>query len=187
VASGPGSREERLDALWITHAPAVMRYARRRVLNAEVDEVVAETFLVAWRRIDEVPSYALPWLLGVARGVSANVRRAARRRDALTERLTAAEQPPPVHQDLVHDGALATVAAALARLSDDDRELLTLIEWDGLTREQAAEAMRCSRSALAVRLHRARRRLRAKLIQPDELDPPPDAVPLSDGAEVTAR
>lgn len=89
MASHNRPPEQRLDELWSEHAPAVVRHARRRVLPAEVDEVVAETFVVAWRRLDDVPVVALPWLLGVARAVSANVRRTARRRDALTDRLAA--------------------------------------------------------------------------------------------------
>lgn len=98
-----GSVDARLDALWVEYAPAVVRYARRRVLDADVDEVVAETFLVAWRRIDDVPAYPLPWLLGVARGVSANSRRAARRRDALADRLRGVEALPELRDDLHRD------------------------------------------------------------------------------------
>ena len=167
-----GSPEEQLDELWLAYAHAVVRYARRRVLAAEVDEVVAETFVVAWRRLDDVPELALPWLLGVARGVSANVRRTARRRDALTDRLTA--QVPSPDRDV--DLSLSTrVEAALDELRPDDRELLTLLAWDGLTREQAAEALDVSRGTLAVRLHRVRRRMRVLLAQPTPSDDPDTA------------
>jgi RNA polymerase sigma-70 factor (ECF subfamily) len=155
--------EERLDELWRAYAPAVVRYARRRVLPGEVDEVVAETFVVAWRRLDDVPEHALPWLLGVARGVSANVRRTARRRDALTDRLIA-QVPGEETADLPGDGGLsAQVVAALEALRPEDRELLTLLAWDGLTREEAARALDVSRATLAVRLHRVRRRMAALL------------------------
>lgn len=159
ISSHVSRRDEQdFEALWRDHAAAVVRYARRRVLPGEVDEVVAETFLVAWRRLDEVPEPALPWLLGVARGVSANVLRSARRRDALTERLAI----QPVRAPLLHaDGS--QVAAALARLGERDRELLTLLAWDGLDAAQAAESLGVSRATFAVRLHRARRRLRAAL------------------------
>ena len=67
--------EARFDRLWADHAAAVVRYARRHVLPDDVEDVLAETFVVAWRRLDEIPEFGLPWLLGVARGVSANVRR----------------------------------------------------------------------------------------------------------------
>ncbi|MGY1839288.1 MULTISPECIES: RNA polymerase sigma factor [unclassified Modestobacter] len=152
--------ETRFDRLWADHAAAVVRYARAHVLPDDVEDVVAETFVVAWRRLDEVPEFGLPWLLGVARGVSANARRTRRRHGALQERLLAlgegrAHEPPEDAWPLLEDGA---TIAALHALSDADRELLTLLAWDGLSQEEAAEALGCSRGALKVRLHRARRR-----------------------------
>lgn len=158
--------EQRFADLWRDHAPAVLRYARRRVVGTDVDEVVAETFLVAWRRLDEVPDVPLPWLLGVARGVTANLRRSARRRESLHARLAA--QPIRLDQDSPDRSEPPPIGRALERLSDADRELLTLLAWDGLTHEQAAEALGCSRGALAVRLHRARRRLRRLLEETDD-------------------
>lgn len=157
--------EARLNALWHSHARAVVRYAQRRVLPGEVDEVVAETFLVAWRRLDEVPEYPLPWLLGVARGVSANVRRTARRRTALTERLKTMPGLESV-EDIDGPDEPGPLGLALASLRPQDRELLTLLAWDGLTHDEAATALSISRGAVAVRLHRLRRRLRS------QLDPP---------------
>ena len=168
------SRESQLDALWRTHAPAVLRYARRRMLPAEVDEVVAETFVVAWRRLDDVPEVALPWLLGVARGVSANVRRTARRLDALTDRLAA----QPAQDDEVEPTLSERVEAALDGLRPDDRELLLLLAWDGLTREQAAQALGVTRGTLAVRLHRVRRRMQGLLATTSAEDPYRSPTPL---------
>ena len=101
--------------------------------------MVAETFLVAWRRLDELPEEAKPWLLGVARRVLSNQRRAAGRRNALTERVadtTASEQEPAERP---------AVFQALARLSDSDRELLLLVAWDGLSIREAATTLRCTR------------------------------------------
>ena len=152
--------EQRFDELWRDHAEAVLRYARRHVLPADVEDVVAETFVVAWRRLDEVPAFGLPWLLGVARHVSANVRRGHRRRDALTDRVGAEPVDDTPWPAAAPDDA---VTAALHRLSDSDRELLTLIAWDGLSHEEAAEALGCSRGALKVRLHRARARFAGQL------------------------
>ncbi|MGY1806090.1 RNA polymerase sigma factor [Blastococcus sp. SYSU D00669] len=161
--------EQRFDRLWQDHAAAVLRYARRHVLPDEVDDVVAETFVVAWRRLDEVPPYGLPWLLGVARHVSANVRRSRRRQQALAERIGADLDEEPAWPATDAGDA---VTAALHRLSDADHELLTLIAWDGLSHAEAAEALGCSRGALKVRLHRARTRFAALLA-------PPAAVPCS--------
>jgi RNA polymerase sigma-70 factor (ECF subfamily) len=152
--------EQRFDQLWQDHALAVVRYARRRVLPDEVEDVVAETFVVAWRRLNEVPPYGLPWLLGVARNVSANTRRSRRRREALSERIAAELDDVPAWPAVDGDD---TVTAALHRLSDADRELLTLIAWEGLGHAEVAEALGCSRGALKVRLSRARHRFAALL------------------------
>src|SRR3954451_11849230 len=156
------STEQVFDRLWLDHAPAVLRYARRHVRPDEVEDVVAETFVVAWRRLDEVPPYGLPWLLGVARNTSANTRRGRRRQEALSDRIAADLGEGPAWPEAGSDDA---VTAALHRLSDADRELLTLIAWDGLSHAQAAEALGCSRGALKVRLHRARSRFAALLGQ----------------------
>ena len=170
----PETDEARLDRLWRDHAPAVLRYARRRVLPADVDEVVAETFLVAWRRLPEVPDVALPWLLGVARHVSANVLRSARRRNALHGRLAGLPDPGgPAGAPDPPD--VAGLQAALQALGPTDRELLTLLAWDGLSRQEAALALGVSRGAVAVRLHRLRRRLRDELPAHDGPEPAPAA------------
>jgi RNA polymerase sigma-70 factor (ECF subfamily) len=156
--------EQQFEQLWSAHASAVLRYAARRVPASEVDDVVAETFVVAWRRIDAVPEPALPWLLGVARGVAANATRSANRRTALHLRLAGAGQASEEAEVLPGPEAGSEVmVAALDRLSPVDRELLMLIAWDGLTPGEAAEALGCSRATLAVRLHRARARLRTHL------------------------
>jgi RNA polymerase sigma-70 factor (ECF subfamily) len=155
-----GLPDARFEALWAQHSATVLRYAARRVLPGDVDDVMAETFVIAWRRIGEVPDPALPWLLGVARGVAANTTRSARRRDALREHLTSeARTAAPVGADPVS----AEMLAALQRLSAADRELLTLVAWDGLTAAEAAQVLGCRRGTVAVRLHRARARLRAQL------------------------
>jgi len=172
--------EERFDRLWAEHAPAVVRYARRHVLPDEVEDVVAETFIVAWRRLDEVPPYGLPWLLGVARNISANVRRSRRRQEALSDRIASDLDDGPSWPEADDDGD--TVTTALHRLSDADRELLTLIAWDGLSHEEAAEALGCSRGALKVRLHRARQRFAALLGQGSAEPPASTSCSLPDRA-----
>src|SRR5690349_12050848 len=71
------SPEDRFDEIYRRHAAAVLAYARRRVPRDLAEEVVAETFVVCWRRLDRVPEDALPWLYAVARRTLANQRRAA--------------------------------------------------------------------------------------------------------------
>lgn len=150
---------ERFDRMWRDNCRAVLRYAQRRVSSSSVDDVVAETFVVAWRRLDEVPEFALPWLLAVARGVAANAVRGSRRQGALVARLAA--EPAGIRADSPVGSGVAI--AALRRLSSRDQELLTLIAWDGLEPHEAAEVLGCSAVALRVRLHRARTRFKEAL------------------------
>lgn len=135
---------------------AVYRYVLRRIEEAAVDDVVGETFLVAWRRYDEIAGDPLPWLLGIARRLCANHLRGRARRSALGARLQA-EPHPSVESDA--DAGGTAILLALASLREGDREALLLIAWDGLSNPQAAKVLGCGVGAFAVRLHRARRRL----------------------------
>ncbi len=144
------------------HAGAVTAYALRRSSANDAADVVAETFLVAWRRIEDVPPEpeTRPWLLGVARRVAANQTRGDRRRTELGRKLSSrlvnrfAEQPPIERLD-----ERSTLGAALTRLSDDDRELLMLVAWDGMTPTEVAVVMGLSSGVVRKRLFRARKRL----------------------------
>ena len=161
----PGDDERRFRALFADHRRAVLGFALRRVADpADAADVLAETFLTAWRRLDDVPARdgTRPWLLAVARRVLANQRRGLKRHAGLAERMAgelASHAPVAArvdNEDLgLHD--------ALARLSDSDRELLLLSAWDGLTPAQIASVTGLHRATVRTRLHRARRRLRAEL------------------------
>jgi RNA polymerase sigma-70 factor (ECF subfamily) len=146
----------RFELLYARHAPAVKAYVLRRSDASSADDVVAEVFVVCWRRFHELPADTLPWLLGVARRVLSTQRRSERRRAALEDRLAATAVGGPREGTAGEDGILA---AALARLSDADRELLLLIAWDGLLPNQAAEVLGVKATTARVRLMRARRRL----------------------------
>ena len=153
---------QRFEELFRRHYPAVRGYALRRTSPDAAQDAVAETFLVAWRRLDDVPEDALPWLFGVARRVLANQRRASGRGAALEQRLAGATGSAPIDlEESVTESDV--VRAALARLSERDREALMLVAWHGLSGKRAARAAGCSRTAFDVRLHRARRRLAALL------------------------
>jgi RNA polymerase sigma-70 factor, ECF subfamily len=154
-------REQRFNQLHREHFEAVRRYAWRR--NATVaDDVVAETFVVAWRRLDEIPADARGWLIGVARNARLNFLRSQRRQQALTAQLPAEVQP-----DLAEDALPVPVSEALrealAQLSPLDREVLLLAAWDDLDRSEIAVALDCSKATVSVRLHRARRRVQRAL------------------------
>jgi RNA polymerase sigma-70 factor, ECF subfamily len=152
--------DEAFNRLWSECAPRVMAYALRHVDHDQAQEVVSDTFLVAWRRLAEVPEAALPWLLVVARNTIANSRRSGRRRAALqaeAERLHHLAEPAPAAE--VSALERTETLERLAALRPADREALLLVAWDGLTPAQAARVAGCGLAAFHVRLHRARRRL----------------------------
>jgi RNA polymerase sigma factor (sigma-70 family) len=154
------------ELLFEQHRRAVLGYALRRVDEpADAADALAATFLVAWRRIDDVPKdeMALPWLLAVARRALANERRGTRRRHALAERLgseLARQVPVPV---MPAPGEVADVWRALATLPEEDREILLLAGWEELTPAQIAVVLDLRPVTARSRLHRARRRLRVQL------------------------
>lgn len=145
---------------WEQDGPRVAAYARRHIAVDDVKDVVAETFLHAWRRWDGVPQPPIPWLIGTARKVIGNQRRAAKRRSALQDRLLLLDAAAASADDA---GVLATdrIAAieALAALPEQQREALLLIAWDGLTPDQAAAVLGIRSGAFRVRAHRARKAL----------------------------
>jgi RNA polymerase sigma factor (sigma-70 family) len=147
------NREGRFNRLYAEHFEAVRRYAWRREPSL-ADDVVSETFLTAWRRLEDVPAAPRPWLIGIARNVRLNLRRGSRRQQAVAGRMmdeqTSVSAEDPQDEDSV-------VRAALAGLSDRDREVLMLAVWDDLDREAIAAVMGCSKANVSLRLHRARR------------------------------
>ena len=152
---GVSEEQAEFERLFRRHHATVHRFVARRVESAAVQDVVAETFLTAWRRFDRVEGDPLPWLLGIARRVCANHLRGRDRLAALRERLVA-EPPPAQPTDATADRELLT---ALASLREEDREALLLVAWDRLSNPEAARVVGCSTGTFAVRLYRARRRL----------------------------
>lgn len=155
---------ERLTELYGRHGEDILAYALRRAQTPEdAADALAETFLVAWRRLAEVPSEpeARLWLYGVARRTLLNQRRGALRRERLAERMRAeARAILPVAP---REGRGDAVLAALGALREQERELLLLIAWEELSPAQAARVLGISAVAGRARLHRARRRLRGAL------------------------
>lgn len=159
------AKRERYELLYRELYAPISGYVLRRVANPEdAAEAIAETFVVLWRRLDDCPAgeEARPWLFGVARRVLANQRRGERRRSALAERLTAALDPSGAVA-VVAPGSDGRVARAFETLSEADREILALLAWEGLTREELSVALGASRPVVRLRLHRARRRFEAAL------------------------
>ncbi|WP_433246178.1 RNA polymerase sigma factor [Streptosporangium sp. CA-135522] len=137
----------------------VWAYVVSRAGRQVADEVVSETFAIAWRRLDDVPEPALPWLLGVARNVLRDSIRAEVRREALGAELRAWTEGDVAEQVTER----LSVLKALAELPEDDREILILVAWQGLSPRAAARVVGCSAAAFRVRLHRARKRLKQQM------------------------
>ena len=157
----------RFEALAERVGDPLRRYLVRRCDPATVDDVLADTLLVLWRRLDEVPGEAeLPWCYAVARNCLANAERAARRRRGLVERIVRLQPPAEVTREDLPDPA---VHRALARLPVTDREVLRLSAWEDLEPREIAEVLGITSNAASIRLHRARRRL-ADLLEPGRQD-----------------
>lgn len=158
----PGEAEQQFRALYDGNFAAVLGYALRRVEQpADAADVVSEVFLVAWRRLDEAPpGDGRPWLFGIARHVLGNHHRSSRRRRRLGARLR-----DTIAREVAPDPATSVaewdrVRRVLHHLRDDDRELLMLVGWDGLTPTEAAGVLGIAAGAARMRLARARQRFR---------------------------
>ncbi|MGL5808364.1 MAG: RNA polymerase sigma factor [Nocardioides sp.] len=159
--------EARFRRLYAAHFDDILAYAVRRTPSPEdASEVVAETFLVAWRRHEDLPGddECRLWLFGVARKVVANQVRGQRRRQRLGARLAAQLRCAPasyVAKDPADEVAgHDVIQRALAALPPMEREALTLEIWDGLTPADIAQVTGCEPAAARARLSRARRRFR---------------------------
>jgi RNA polymerase sigma factor (sigma-70 family) len=173
----PASGDDLFEDAYRSSGTAVLGYALRRSVSREdAFDVVAETFATAWRRRTDMPAdpqEVRPWLFGIARRCLANAARGTERAGRLGARLadslagSAVPDPSTVHENRA-DSRL--VREALEELSLEDRELVTLIAWEGLTPAQAATTLGLSAGTTRVRLHRARTRLRAALNTPAHVE-----------------
>lgn len=153
-------RGRRFDALYEAYSADVVAYCTWRADSAsDAQDAVADVFLTAWRRLEDVPGgdAARVWLYATARRMLANQRRSTRRRAALTERLAFAAPT----QKPSSDPEECLVREALRRLGPLDREVLLLSEWEALPPAQIALVLRCPKVTARSRLHRARRRFRS--------------------------
>lgn len=161
-------REARFREMFDATYPVVVRYARHRGLSGhDLEDVVAATFEVAWRRFDQVPAGdgTVPWLLGVALNNLRNHRRRLARDRGLLERLP---PPDPVPGPSAAGVSWREIRQALEGLSGQDRELVMLVAWDGLSPSQAGVVLGLSPGASRTRLHRVRTKLAKALDLSDD-------------------
>lgn len=155
------SDHERFEVLARDLVEPLRRFLARRTDPATADDVLADTLLVCWRRLDEVPDEPLPWAYGVARNCLANALRSGRRQERLAAKVAAVD--PPGETTPGPDDGDADLAAALEALPETDAELLRLWAWEQLTPAEIAEALEITANAASVRLHRAKEKLREEL------------------------
>ncbi|MDT0531943.1 sigma-70 family RNA polymerase sigma factor [Micromonospora sp. DSM 115977] len=153
--------------LYATHYPDIVRYGLRRLPDGDAAaELAQDVFVVVWRRRSEVPERALPWLYGVARHVVANRWRALHGSPSLLP-LAEADQVPTRLAEPEATTPVLDLRRALRALPEADQEILRLVGWEDLSVADAAVVLHCTRTAAAVRLYRARRRLRSVLAAPN--------------------
>ena len=162
------AREAHFRALYADAYEPVLRFARRRTGPEEADDVVAETFLVAWRRLDEVPRpprESLPWLIAVARNCLRTAHRTGRRQEAVAVRI-GRDTTSAASDSLPDVPGRVDLERAWSRLTDAEQEVLALTLWEDLTSPEASRVLGISGAAYRMRLSRARRSLRDHLTRP---------------------
>jgi RNA polymerase sigma-70 factor, ECF subfamily len=163
----PNDPTERFRVFYETEYPNVYAFVLRRLLGSHEDalDVTSEVFATAWRRRDRLPPPPEDrlWIYGVARRVLSRHRRSLFRRSMLQLRL---QSHVAVDDRLeANDQAVDDVRAAIARLRASDRDVLALVLWEQLSHVEAGKVLGCSANAVAIRVHRARERLRRELLK----------------------
>jgi RNA polymerase sigma factor (sigma-70 family) len=154
--------EARFRALFSKTYPSVVRYAYNcGHRGPDAEDLVSATFEVAWRRLDDVPDGegATPWLLAVARNLSRNAGRRARRQRGLIDPVAAPEEVAASGGVAEDAAAREQILTALSALKEIDRELILLVARDGLDPTQAGEVLGLRSGAARSRLRRARNQL----------------------------
>jgi RNA polymerase sigma-70 factor (ECF subfamily) len=178
-------REQRFRDVYDAAYVDLLRFVRRRVHPTHAEDVVGDVMLVAWRRLDDVPtdlSDARAWLFGVARKTLQNARRREDKHEAVAVRLAEVRHGPADaghHPDLV--ACRVDIAVAWPLLRASDQEVIALSVLDGLTAPEAAGVLGISSTAFRLRLSRARRTLRRHVDATTARRPLP-ARPASEGS-----
>ncbi|WP_405969961.1 sigma-70 family RNA polymerase sigma factor [Streptomyces sp. NBC_00988] len=160
----PIATEAQFTEVYRAHYEDVLRFVRRRAHPMNVDDVVGETFLAAWRRRREVPEDARPWLFGTARNLMLNANRGMRRQSALVVHIgRTATATIDAHDPTDGVDSRLELVEAWQALAAADQEVLALHVWEDLTAKEAARVLGCTRASYSMRLTRAKRRLAGQL------------------------
>ena len=167
VEESAAERRARFEALAPGLVEPLRRFLARRTDPATADDVLADTLLVCWRRLDDVPDEPLPWAYGVARHCLANAERGARRQERVAAKIAVVDPPRSSGPEPAADAP--TLHEALAALRPEDAELLRLWAWEQLTPAEIAVVLDVTPNAVSIRLHRAREKLRERLAKGQRL------------------
>lgn len=173
--------DDRAESLLHTEGAAVYRYLARRVgPGDDPSDLLSDSMLVVWRKRNAIPENQLEarmWFFGIARKVLLAYQRATRRRDSLDERLKTNLATAPFHANRagnIDDGGedlRAHVRSLVESLSDTDREIVTLLHWEGFNLEQVAVMLSIRPSTVRTRYARARAHLKTLLIESGDITP----------------
>ena len=164
VEAAQGRDKDWFTDLYHDNYRMLLAYARRRVNEQTADEVLAETFLVAWRRRHEVPEgYERAWLFGVARNTILTAARSARRLSNLRSKMRSATAPPWADDPLEVTDWTSALLPAMRSLREADREILMLVAWEELSHDEIGRTLGITPNAVAIRVHRARKRLEDRM------------------------
>ena len=172
-------RSRSYEAFVRENGDAVLRFLRRRTDPQTADDVFSETMLVVWRRFDEVPADALPWLYVTARNCLRNAERSARRQQRVVDRIITVDPPSETAPGSTADPREDCLRTALAHLSRTDAEVLRLWAWEELGPQEIATVIETSVNAATIRLHRAKKKLRQEM---EAVCPPAPAATREGGA-----
>ena len=177
------SNNPRFESMYEEHRLRVLAYCMRRAKPEDAADACAETFLVAWRRIDDVPPppKTLPYLYGVAGRVLSNQSRGLHRRSRLDAKLRNLGVAPPADPAalVLQSSVIQEVVTAVRSLKPKDREIVMLYAWEDLPRESIAEMMGMTRAAIDQRIHRSYQHL-ARLLQSERATPAITSPPIAD-------
>lgn len=167
VPASPNETTDRFEAFFREHYSSLWRYVARRVPQSKADDVVSASFIVAWEKYSTVESPSIAWLIRIASFEIANVRRKQGRERRSSIYVVHEEIAAPTRDDFDGSG----VRSAMASLSESDQEILRLVVWDELSRDDVAQVLDLSTNAVNVRYHRALQKLERSIVVPHHIYP----------------
>lgn len=170
IEDSPEFRRERFRILYNDLYDDLWRYVQRRSINTEeARDTLSEVFLVAWRRLEDIPAgnEARLWLFGVARNLVKTSWRKRKRSGDLVVRIGSEMSTRGTTDEELDNSGVLKIVKALQFLSENDQEILRLLAWENLSHKEISVVLGCSENAVAIRIRRARVRL-MKVLQSEK-------------------